>query len=62
MKSPTVRERTARCEYLFNKAASEIKNPEQQEAYIARLDQHWQKLLDLFKVEIANAAADLRDR
>ena len=37
--------RIERMEYLYAKAAAE-QNPEQKEAYLERLDKHWQQHLD----------------
>ena len=54
----SAKERTKRCEYLFNKASSEI-NPEQREAYVDRLQKNWNALLNNFEMEIENLAADL---
>jgi len=43
-------ERVKRMDWLFNRAAREV-NPEQKEAYLERLDQHWQLYLDFLEAE-----------
>ena len=49
-------ERMERIDYLYGQAVLQLANPEQEEAYLQRIKEHWAKLLEQIETSSAMVA------